>query len=170
MSQKSCIPVRLRLAKYLHPSGDQCWEWTGAKNEHGYGVIGRGKRGRGNTKDHRVAYETFYDVKLDSSSHVLHRCDNPGCVNPLHLWLGNHRENMNDMLSKGRGSKPPVRRGTANNKAKLDENKIRLIFQLRHTGLTTYQLAELFCVSRVAICCVLNRTTWRHVDVTNHFC
>ncbi len=170
MSRKHRIPIGLRFARHLQPNTNECWIWAGARNEHGYGVIGRGKRNHGNTKAHRVAYEIFYDVKLAPSDLVLHRCDNPSCVNPMHLWLGNQRDNMQDMLLKGRGSLPPVRRGTDNNKAKLDECKVRQIFQLRCNGYTTYQIAAMFGVSRPAICSVLNRYTWRHVDVTHHFC
>lgn len=169
MSHRPCTPVSLRFAQRLHSNPDACWEWAGAKNEHGYGVIGRGRRSDGNTKAHRVSYQIFHGAKLTPSELVLHRCDNPSCVNPLHLWVGTPKENSRDMLEKGRGTPPPVRRGVENNKAKLDEIKIQQIFHLRNKGHTTYEIAEIFGVSRSAICSALNRHTWRHVDVTYYF-
>ena len=72
--------------------------WTGTRFASGYGRITQnGKRARA----HRVAFELFVGP-IPSGMHVLHRCDNPPCVNPSHLFIGTHLDNMRDMEAKGR--------------------------------------------------------------------
>lgn len=73
-----------------------CWEWLGNKDRTGYGRFGRGGRAA-----HRFAYRLWNGPIPDGLS-VLHRCDNPGCVKPGHLWLGTQSDNLRDMASKGR--------------------------------------------------------------------
>jgi hypothetical protein len=80
-----------------------CWPWTGHRNWLGYGQYSRrinGKRLRANAQ--RVAYRLHYNVDPGGLL-VCHTCDNPPCCNPKHLFLGNHRDNALDMVSKGRG-------------------------------------------------------------------
>lgn len=78
---------------------DTCWLWNGPVNEHGYGRV---YHGRGGAKyAHRVSWELFNGV-IDTSLCVLHKCDTPRCVNPLHLFLGTRRDNVLDMDAKGR--------------------------------------------------------------------
>jgi hypothetical protein len=82
-----------------------CWVWTGALNENGYGVIGRGARGQGNDKAHRVAYRT-YRGEIPEGKIILHKCGNPICVNPWHLEPGTYKENSADMVRMGRHFQP----------------------------------------------------------------
>lgn len=82
----------------LSPGG--CWLWTSYKKQ-GYGYF------RINNKDigaHRVSYELIYGP-FDKCLFVCHKCDNPPCVNPDHLWLGTNQDNMEDMYNKNRGYK-----------------------------------------------------------------
>lgn len=76
-----------------------CWEWVGGRDKLNYGVcVGS----RGFTRAHRESFRLTNGEPGDLC--VLHKCDNPPCVNPAHLFLGTRRDNMQDMISKGRGA------------------------------------------------------------------
>lgn len=86
-----------RFWSKVDTSGD-CWIWTATKNRRGYGQFyyeGRLQLA------HRVAYKLTYGP-VDDDIHVLHRCDNPSCIRPDHLFLGTQRDNVQDMIGKGR--------------------------------------------------------------------
>ncbi len=80
------------------PTG--CWEWTGFLDGGGYGAI-RDDSGH-KQRSHRAAASVWRDFDLDSNLKVLHRCDNPPCINPQHLFFGTQRDNIEDMCKKGR--------------------------------------------------------------------
>jgi hypothetical protein len=80
--------------------GADCWEWGGARNTSGYGWFRFGPD-RTPTGAHRVAYELSNGPIPDGLA-VLHRCDNPPCVNPAHLFLGTNQDNVTDKVNKGR--------------------------------------------------------------------
>lgn len=81
---------------------DGCWVWRGGKDDKGYGrLIIRGK----NLLAHRVA-EAITNGAIPGDVIVCHRCDNPICVNPSHLWRGSHADNMTDKVKKGRQFRP----------------------------------------------------------------
>jgi hypothetical protein len=97
--------MRDRLARHTvkRPSG--CWEWSGALNNKGYGVISLG--GGRVAYAHRVSYAVHREgaTVFDKKAHkylVCHRCDNPKCINPHHLFKGTHKTNYEDMRRKGR--------------------------------------------------------------------
>ena len=86
---------------------DTCWEWTAAKNEKGYGVFGIGKE---TDKAHRISYRLLVS-EIPQGLFVCHKCDNPKCVNPDHLFLGTAQDNVKDMILKKRNKKPPMMAG-----------------------------------------------------------
>jgi hypothetical protein len=87
------------LNKILINDATDCWEWQGGTNNIGYGMIRDAQRMR---TTHRVSYEEHSQTKIPSHLIVMHSCDNPKCVNPAHLSLGTHKDNAQDMISKGR--------------------------------------------------------------------
>jgi len=93
-------PLAERFAEYYTPGKpDACWPWTGAKDRDGYGVIGDEKRRQ--LRAHRIAYERINGA-VPEGQNVLHRCDNPPCCNPSHLFVGSVAENNADKIRKGR--------------------------------------------------------------------
>jgi hypothetical protein len=77
---------------------DGCHEWTASTNRGGYGTLRVGDKA---WKAHRLAYRRKVGP-IPRGMHVLHRCDNPPCINPDHLWIGTHTDNMRDRSAKGR--------------------------------------------------------------------
>ena len=76
-----------------------CWNWTGWRNERGYAKVWYlGKM----VWLHRLSAHFYLRFDLRSKLHVLHKCDNPSCFNPKHLFIGTHQDNMQDATNKGR--------------------------------------------------------------------
>ena len=80
-----------------------CWEWQGGKSKAGYGVLNIGGTGINQkiVTSHRLSYETFVGA-ISHGMFVCHKCDNPKCINPGHLFLGTQEDNAHDMAIKGR--------------------------------------------------------------------
>jgi hypothetical protein len=91
---------------------------------------------------------------------VCHRCDNPGCVNPAHLFVGTAKDNHNDMRSKGRHVNPPVMRGESNVNAKLNPEKVLAIRVAAASGQVHRDIAYLFAISIFTVGKVVRRETW----------
>ena len=126
-----------------------CWEWIGAKNRDNYGVC---KLNGKMIATHRKSWE-ICKGKIPKGIFVLHLCDNPPCVRPSHLWLGNHSDNMRDAIKKGKISKN-----------KLTETKVRAIRKLYKAGNIIHKkLAKQFRVHPRTIGNVINKDTWKYV-------
>jgi hypothetical protein len=134
---------------------DSCWNWTARKTPQGYGRINvEGV----NKLAHRVAYELL--VGPVGSLHVLHRCDNPSCVNPAHLWLGTNADNVADKVSKGRA---PAAIGAANPKSKLQDADVLAIREAVARGIKQSALAVRYGVTPTQISTIAHRKQWRHL-------
>jgi len=137
--------------------GESCWQWTAGDNGEGYG---RFRHDNQKVGAHRFSWE-FHFGDIPDSMLVCHKCDNPGCVNPDHLFLGTNQDNMNDMVKKGRNK---IRVGAANNKTKLNVEKVKTIRFLYSKGNHTQrELAKMFGVGQPCIKDIVNRITWKHV-------
>lgn len=136
---------------------DQCWEWKATKNQSGYGSIcvdGKMKRA------HRVSYELHHGP-IPEGMLVLHSCDNPSCVNPAHLHLGTHQDNMREKMNRRRCHNTACE---AHGQAKLTSDQVQQI-RTRYAagGVTQKQLAEEFGVARSQIWRVVRMKGWLHV-------
>lgn len=100
---------------------DGCWEWTGAKSDPGYGTFNVGYH---NVRAHRLSYELLIG-EIEQGMFICHKCDNPSCVNPEHLFMGTPGDNMRDMVNKGRN---PDIFGRNNPVAKLTEQEVKEIY------------------------------------------
>jgi hypothetical protein len=144
-------------------AGNPCWEWTAAKKRTGYGVIGDARRGRWLlTLAHRLSWELHFGPIPDGLC-VLHRCDNPGCVNPNHLSLGTKRENTADMIHKGR-ARGGSSKGSDNGNSKLTEEQVVAMRIKRSSGASLSAVASEFGIARTYACAVCRRKHWRHIQ------
>jgi len=110
MKGKPRVPLAVRFEqKYITEPNTGCWIWIAALNNRGYGIIGRGARQDGPEPAHRISWELAYGP-IPEGLHVLHKCDNPPCVNPHHLFLGTHGDNMRDSVIKGRANSEAARK------------------------------------------------------------
>lgn len=98
MAKKIDVFTRL-LSKIEVNETTDCWEFQGATNNIGYGMIRDENKMR---TAHRVSYEKHNDITIPIGMCVCHKCDNPKCVNPSHLWLGTMKQNIREMIDKGR--------------------------------------------------------------------
>jgi hypothetical protein len=134
-----------------------CWLWRAAKTGAGYGQI-RITTGPGQSKaiySHRISWE-LANGPIPEGLEVLHKCDNPPCVRPDHLFLGTQSDNENDSVSKGRWNHP---KGEEHPKAILTYAQVE---EIRKSTLSQRKLAKQYSVSRGAVQAILNGRNWRH--------
>lgn len=136
-----------------------CWEYTLGKDKDGYGIYKQ-------QKAHRVAYE-LWNGEIPAGQLVRHKCDNPPCVNPEHLEIGTHRDNMRDMVERGRhGAKTCPQsfpRGEKHTNSKLTEDDVREIRILRGFGFTFKELGNIYGICRQSATNIVYKKIWKHI-------
>jgi hypothetical protein len=134
---------------------DGCWNWIGCRKKQGYGNI----RVDGKTvMAHRVSWE-MVNGSIPDGLCVLHKCDNPSCVNPDHLFLGTKMDNHCDMVDKGRRASFV---GASNGRAKLTQEQVSVVKELYSTGrLTQREIGKLYGVTDVVVSYILSGKIWR---------
>jgi len=147
------VPIFERLRKRLHPAPNGCLEWRGSQDKDGYGRIGRGRRGEGMECTHRVAYEAAFGP-IPMGMNVLHRCDNPPCCEPTHLWLGTDLDNMADRDAKGRTA---VQKGERNGNAKLTLGQVE---EIRVDARLLREIAADYGVGQSMVSLIRNGKRW----------
>jgi len=142
----------------IHPEHGQCWQWIGCVGTRGYGQCYDG-RNKPPCRAHRMSWRLKYG-NLEDKDLVLHKCDNPLCVNPEHLFIGTHQDNMKDKVAKGRGN-PPV--GERHGQAKITEDSVREIKSLYKAKVSQGSLAKRFGVCQQQISRIVTGKRWRHI-------
>lgn len=137
-----------RFFSHVDQSGD-CWLWTaGTFGQMKYGRFWDGTFQRGNPKSvaaHRWSYE-FHVGPIPEGKFILHRCDVPLCVKPDHLFLGDHADNMADMVAKGRWKHNGLR-GEKSPTSKLSDEEVAAIREMVANGATRKIAAEKYGVT-----------------------
>lgn len=157
------MSLRERFEARVSPEPNTgCWLWLGRVNPAGYGVIDLPGHDGPPALAHRVSFEIYRGPLTECA---LHRCDQPCCVNPRHLFEGTQLDNIADMLAKGRHRCGPGTPGEANPFALLTAADVREIRRLSEAGVSQHEIARrLGAVSRGAVSNVLLRKTWGHVQ------
>lgn len=143
--------------KWIHKNPDTgCWLWTSTlhKKPNGYGIFSyKGKKYR----THRLSLSIKLGRELLPGECALHSCDIPCCVNPDHLFVGSHADNMRDAADKKRF---PSRVGTLNGRSKLTEANVLEIRALLSSGVTQKEIGKIFGVTQALISLIANRRAW----------
>lgn len=142
-----------RLFWYSSLGENDCIEWTGATNKRGYGILTWEKKV---ILAHRLTYETFCEA-IPNGMHVLHKCDNPKCINKDHLFLGTNEDNVKDRVNKNRSFFP---KGEKNSRAILTENDVLKIRESKESYST---LSKRFGVCKSMIGAIKTGQSWRHI-------
>lgn len=151
--------------KVILDAPDKCWEWIACKNTYGYGKIDAGGKHGKCLIASRVSWQLHYG-SIPEGICVCHKCDNRGCVNPHHLFLGTKGDNLRDMFAKGRQPIPYDRRGVKNPRTKLTPqqvDRIRREYSPRVNGRkdTGYNhLARKFKVDSKTIWLIVHYINW----------
>ena len=141
-------------AKVDKKGPEECWEWTGAKLRDGYGRIREGGQYGRPVLAHRASWELAKDP-IPKGMCVLHRCDNPACVNPAHLFLGTISDNAQDMVNKGRST-----RGERVITSKLTEQGVHEIRQMLGARILQSVIAKKYVVTHMTSSRINTGATW----------
>lgn len=149
--------MQCRLLDSIDKKDGNCWIWKKGKDKNGYGLMSVKDIPR---RASRISYDTFIGYVPDDKF-VCHSCDNPSCINPLHLFLGSPKDNTQNMFKKSRDRHI----GEKNRNSVLNEKLIKEIFSLYRKGLSKTEISRIFNTSDTHICSIISRKIWKHVEV-----
>ena len=155
MGRPALSSVSDRLLSHIVKK-DGCWGWRGYRDEKGYGRL---MTPGGPVRAHRLSYE-YHNGPIREGGYVLHKCDNPECTNPDHLYVGSHADNMADKKARGRcytGERP---RGEQHARARLSASDV---LHLRASTETNATLAKALGVSAATVRLARIGRTWAHL-------
>lgn len=151
---KRCKDRAMRFEDRIVKLDNGCHEWTGSKDRRGYGTLRKDKKDH---KAHRYSYE-LHRGKIPKGLLVCHTCDNPSCVNPEHLFLGTPKDNMVDMVKKGRSAA-----GEKNGNSKLNKHIVRLIRKKLDLGISQQKIADELGIVQTTVSKIKIGKSWSHV-------
>lgn len=145
-------------------SEGSCWVWTGAVDSRGYGrlAIDCSARPIKYMSAHRFSH-TLWFGPIPEGMLICHRCDNPPCCNPAHLFPGTQADNMRDMAQKGRGGTGGVA-GSRHHNARLTEADVIQIRERLSTHESVTSVADAWSVSRQTVSAIKHGTRWGHLS------
>lgn len=144
-------------SKVTRGKDDECWIFGATRQKLGYGIFWLGGK---NIPAHRYAWYSKFGA-IPEGLFVCHRCDNPPCCNPAHLFLGTHEDNVADRTAKDRNAR---QRGETNGLAKLDADAVRAIRSARASGQSQKSIAKTVGVDQSNVSLILSGKTWGHVS------
>jgi hypothetical protein len=144
-----------RFWKYAKKT-DDCWLWTGAPTEEGYGYLRIRNKA---IYAHRLSWQLFRGP-IPAGLCVLHSCDNPPCTNPDHLFLGTRKDNARDMRNKGRH---PDQYGEKSSRAKLTIAQVIELRNLRESGMSYRKLGKMFGIAAPNAWRIVKREHWKTI-------
>ena len=154
MGKKTSIAEKL-MNYTINENG--CHIWSKFKDKDGYGqiTIARNKSGRA----HRESYRNYIG-EIPDGMFVCHKCDNPSCINPDHLFIGTVKDNAKDRKDKGRN---PNKHGINHHMAKLSEEEVLLIRLMKNLGASSKFIAKQFELRQSHVCSIISRAIWSHI-------
>lgn len=161
------LAERIRLSVTIDSSSG-CWLWQkatrGTRIDYRYGEMTVNGRGM---SAHRAAWIAFRGALPKRRGYhgacVLHACDRPLCVNPDHLKLGTHADNMADMVKKARAGRRDFNAGSSHGMARLTEAQVLRIRRLSADGWTGRRIARRYRLGEATVSQILTRQRWKHV-------
>lgn len=150
------LPIEERFWRFVDRSAgpDACWPWTGHLVA-GYGAFSVKSR---HVRAHRWLLARTLGRELRPDEQANHRCDNPPCVNPAHLYVGSASDNTADMMARGRGV---FRGGQDHGMAKLTWEQVAEIRSIARSGLSQRAIAARFGIGQASIGRILTGKAWR---------
>lgn len=147
------LNTEIRFKSRIKKNINGCWIWSGCKYVSGHGALKVNNR---KIRAHRFSYELFVG-KIPEGMMVCHKCDNPPCVNPKHLFLGTQKDNIHDAIKKGRF-------GGEHHHSVLKEKDILNIRRLYDSGsYKKVDIAKIFNISQPHIGRIIKREAWKYV-------
>lgn len=148
------------LSRYISDENG-CWIFQGQKNIEGYGIVQIGQARDGN-RTRQMAHRYFYEQivgPIPDDLLACHKCDNPPCVNPDHMFIGTQADNIADMMKKGRRGKTGAK-GSLNGRAIVTENQVK---EIRDSSAARREVAAQYGISPVTVGAIKARRIWKHI-------